>query len=962
MASNREILVALQLQGEDVLESMRELRRLLIDIEQINRNRLGFQQASSASRAAAQQASREFSTLRNVVNQVFNTIRNVGNAMQSLSKIGLGGLVSTFESTLISRATGLFTSQLDNAIERFDIMKTFPLTMQQFGVSINASSAAIKKMNEAVIGLPTSLSEIVELSQRFVSVMPAMGLHGDELMSKASDFAIAINNAFLAGGNTSQQAYFAMMQLQDLFTKGELIEREWKSLSTGLQGAGLKIAEYFNYENFLQLAEAIDAGNVSLEQFVDGIIELGTSGGVLDKMARIYQTRLSSVFANIGNAFQRLIAGTMVEDEEGNYTFSGGILGTLDSLIANRYADNENINDLASYIRETLIPRIDELSKVAETWIIDHEDEIFDFLDRLINYDWEGLTAKIADLLSLKWGVLIDLFTKLPTGFLAFTSTLMGPIGQAISTFANILQPLVMAELWGFKSPGSLFKRIFSPSGADGWASSMSVPLPGEAAGTTALGGLGKFGLGALGAYVLLEQAYLWSKAGKNTGGAFHRSTLDYINEGRKSLEETDRRYDTISSYAYYLPKMTDAETIRSTIEYLNEALPGINLRWDEINKKVTVNGDLIDNLPEYIDAYIAKLREADKVTEATMRRQELSEKVTEARSTRDSARAALEEGLTKFGFNPADFFDENGNILASAFSDAAQSLNALDGMELANLRSQFELARADVLALEKEWRAYDNMIKMSGEEWPALVDEFRHKYGEIPEEVMEMIEDGTVTIPTSMEELIALCAKAVEEGRLPEAFLTELGIAESYISNDSAGISAAAGTLGANAGESMGSNLFSHVQWWLNSIQGAISSVKFDKNPPSGGFDKNPSGGKNTSGLIGRAFGGRIYRQGGTDKDTVLTWLQPGEYVLRKKAADKLGGDILNKLNNFNFKGAVRALSERVGAGMSPYAYAGATGNTRIYNNNAQATINVNNATQEFTQRRASKWVRGLK
>ena len=237
MSLNRQILIELRLQHNNVISSMEHLLEVSTNLEKIFQRGLELQRAVLEAQAlersttqAARRARDEFNTLRNVVNQVFNGVRSLGNAMQSLSRIGLGAFVSTFENTLVSRFTGLFTSQLDNAITRFDIMKTFPLTMQQFGVSINASSAAIKKMN----GLPTSLSEIVELSQRFVSVMPAMGLHGDELMSKASDFAIAINNAFLAGGNTSQQAYFAMMQLQDLFTKGELTEREWKSLSTGL--------------------------------------------------------------------------------------------------------------------------------------------------------------------------------------------------------------------------------------------------------------------------------------------------------------------------------------------------------------------------------------------------------------------------------------------------------------------------------------------------------------------------------------------------------------------------------------------------------------------------------------------------------------------------------------------------------------------------------------------------------
>lgn len=956
MSLNRQILIELRLQHNNVISSMEHLLEVSTNLEKIFRRGLGLERAAleaqTLERSAAQAARRardEFNTLRNVVNQVFNGVRSLGNAMQSLSRIGLGGFVSTFENTLISRFTGLFTSQLDNAITRFDIMKTFPLTMQQFGVSINASSAAIKKMNEAVIGLPTSLSEIVELSQRFVSVMPAMGLHGDELMSKASDFAIAINNAFLAGGNTSQQAYFAMMQLQDLFTKGELTEREWKSLSTGLQGAGLKIAEYFNYENFLQLAEAIDAGNVSLEQFVDGIIELGTSGGVLDKMARIYQTRLSSVFANIGNAFQRLIAGTMVEDEEGNYTFTGGILGTLDSLIANRYADNENINDLASYIRETLIPRIDELSKVAETWIIDHEDEIFDFLDRLINYDWEGLTAKIADLLALKWDVLIDLLTKLPPGLLAFSSTLMGPVGQGISTIANILQPLVMAGLWLTKSPGA--GLIGGGTIGDwAWYLSEAAAESGLSAFATATGALG---LTALFGYK--EYKHLFSPAIQSR--QYYDRIHGIYNDHRDAMNQSEFLYawQTVEELGYLTGKeiITDSDEarIRQIVSYLNVLLPDLNAEWDSVLQKVKIQNLYFEDSTGYLEQMLQLERTRIDLQDLYNKKIETEGSLRNLVSQKTSQTNYLNSLYEKYGVDPSMSLEEIRdsdlpNYVKFQLVEAIDNLKETDRL--------INLTRNDYIAFQNQIQMTDPTSK-----WQEIKAAFEETYGAIPQEVMQMLEEGQVTIPTSVETLATLCQRVIEENSIADPVEEAIDDIPGIIESGATVASQSATNLGSSikagivAGASVGlsESLFSNI---ITNIQDAVARAKANATYWTNNMDPTR--------VFGDAFGGRIYRQGGTDKDTVLTLLQPGEYVLRKKAADKLGGDILNKLNNFNFKGAVQALSEKVGAGMSPYAYAGATGNTRIYNNNAQATINVNNATQEFTQRRASKWVRGLK
>lgn len=272
------------------------------------------------------------------------------------------------------------------------------------------------------------------------------------------------------------------------------------------------------------------------------------------------------------------------------------------------------------------------------------------------------------------------------------------------------------------------------------------------------------------------------------------------------------------------------------------------------------------------------------------------------------------------------------------------------------------------------------NLEIMTSDTWDTFVTE-ADKIGGIPEDLKTAFEQGTVEIPDTLDEFLALISgwtgeveTEVDEGfkgamtkgkkQVDQGIQDIKGSMDTFV-NDFGIYGERLSSQGGFLGDAFGRSLYNQIAHWINQVfpllDFSYTQIGTYSGKSSGGKTGTP-GEMKKRGFAGVAFGGRIYRQGGTDKDTVLTWLQPGEYVLRKKAADKLGGDILNKLNNFNFKGAIQALSERVGAGMSPYAYAGATGNTRIYNNNAQATINVNNATQEFTQRRASKWVRGLK
>lgn len=877
------------------------------------------------------------------------------NLLSMLSSVGFQSQVDTVISTITSQFTGSVVEGISNAFTRYDVFIKYPRIMDAFGISISESSEALNKLNDAVLGLPTSLNDIASSATDFVAILSGLGYEGTELLDTSTDLAIAVNNAVLASGASDSDAQYAVQQIQNLIGTGGLTAIQWRSLRRTIPVALSEISKELGFSTWVEMRDAFTAGKISVKDFTDALIRLGTNGGPLAKLADISKLTFEAIAANFRNAFSRLIAGRVNENGE----VEGGLLGTLNQLTMDRFGQQ-----LPDYIKTNIIPRIDAFALTLENAVLTHGDEIFNFIDRVLAYDWEGLIGTIARFTALKWDLVLSTFEKIPQGLIGFASSLAGPASMLLRFLGSIA--MIGSSILGGVAFNALTKNLALEKALAG-ATSIEEFEQIMMSGATSPAGA----LAALAAFVVGEQGYLWYKATRNTGGKHHNETLGYISGARGSIDDISKRYQTIGAYAHYLPGMTDTSDIIATIAYLNENLPGINLRWDEINKKITVNGDLIDDLPTYLDEYIAKLQEADKVAEAIYQRGEISGKIIEARENRDEAKNALIEALATHGFNPADFFDENGNILSTVFSDAIVELNALDALELTNLRSQFELAKSDVLALEKEWRAFDNMIKLGEEEWAIVVEEFRAKYGEIPEEIMTMIEDGTVTIPTNMEELVALCAKAVKEGRLPEAFLEELGIAADYITNDSAGIVSAAGSAGDMAGDAMGSNFFNKVKRWLDSIFPLMFDLVDGISLPK--YNKTTGIGVTTSGSPGpmrkppvnasaKAFGGRVQRIGGNSGDTVLTWLTPGEYVVRKHAVDKIGLDTLNKFNSFNFKGALDALSERVGSGMSPYAYAGGVSNTRIYNNNAQATIHVNNASQEFTQRRASKWVRGLK
>lgn len=152
------------------------------------------------------------------------------------------------------------------------------------------------------------------------------------------------------------------------------------------------------------------------------------------------------------------------------------------------------------------------------------------------------------------------------------------------------------------------------------------------------------------------------------------------------------------------------------------------------------------------------------------------------------------------------------------------------------------------------------------------------------------------------------------------------------------------------SAGSSAGSRWASG----FNSAASRISVPSIPSLPFSTGGLVSPNG------VQYRAKGGQLFKKKGTD--TVPAMLTPGEYVIKKDAVKNVGLPFLQRINHLDIKGAIASLGLRGGQ----LAYA--TPNVTIdrskhvtYNNNQQLTLNNNNASQEYSEFRASRYLRRM-
>lgn len=407
--------------------------------------------------------------LRNVktmsVGQVFNSVsskvghlgsalQSAGNALTRLStpmRLLTGGLGLGAGFAAIGKIEEGFAS----GFARYDTMKKYPKMMAAFGYSAEQAQKSIDALDQSVRGLPTGLDEMVDMSQRFTATT------GD--IEKGTKLAIAANNAFLASMSTDTQRYQGMMQLQDVLGGKKMNSREWNSLVSSMNPAIVKMGESMGYtsKNMGEWIQKVRDGKVANEEFIDTLIKVGTEGGEVAKMAENSKDTWQAFSSNVGNAFSRMAAGVIQSMDEVVKTATGG--------------EFDSVN---KFLSDSIIPKIDDLTKSAKKWIKANPDKIIGFFDKLKGFDWKGLGKGFLDgfkMIGQGIEFAMDKFGGGNAKSLGKFIALAGPLGSAITALGGV-----------FKATRHLFGGIAAVGSA--------------IAGGSVLGGIGQFisGIGKL--------------------------------------------------------------------------------------------------------------------------------------------------------------------------------------------------------------------------------------------------------------------------------------------------------------------------------------------------------------------------------------------------------------------------------------------------------------------------------
>lgn len=239
----------------------------------------------------------EVTSLKNHVDKVTGSI---GNSFKSIRNIVAGlGIASLIKSTILGN--------VDAAIKRVDTLSNYSRVMSNLGVGSVQANASVQKLSNKLIGLPTTLDDASGAVQRFTSV--------NSNISRSTDMFLALNNAILAGGASSEIQKSALEQLSQSYAKGKPDMFEWRSAMTAMPAQMKQVAEAMGFVNASALGEALRNGTVSMDQFMNTLMQLNTQGingyQSFEEQARNATGGIATSIANMRTAIVRCMSDVM---------------------------------------------------------------------------------------------------------------------------------------------------------------------------------------------------------------------------------------------------------------------------------------------------------------------------------------------------------------------------------------------------------------------------------------------------------------------------------------------------------------------------------------------------------------------------------------------------------------------------------------------------------------------------
>ena len=366
-----------------------------------------------------------------------NQIASSGNASATASSrltsgfkemAGALGLVA-----VASKAFDVLRDSIGGAVERFDTLNKFPVVMQALGYSARDTAKSTAILKKGVDGLPTTLQDVTSVAQQLAPLTGSA--------TKASQSAIALNNAFLASGASAADSSRGLQQYTQMLSTGKVDMMSWRTLMETMPIALRKVANSFGFtgksaEN--DLYKALQSGQITMDQLNDRFIKLNKGQNGFAELAKKNSAGIMTSFTNLKNSVKNNLAEMLTDINQG---FKNAGLGSI----------AQQLDNLKGVINNTF-KAIGPAVTVATTAIIGFAQTVSGVLSSVFNNDW---------------------FRPLIVGVAGFVGALKG-IEIGISIFSRLKDALVVGKTFvqlamDAKNLVGVFKNLAVFMGVNPW-------------------------------------------------------------------------------------------------------------------------------------------------------------------------------------------------------------------------------------------------------------------------------------------------------------------------------------------------------------------------------------------------------------------------------------------------------------------------------------------------------------
>lgn len=489
----------------------------------------------------------------------------------------------------VSSAMNLVSQSMDKAIDRFDTLQRFPKVMKAFGHSSKDVAASTKLLSEGIEGLPTTLDTVVATTQKLTSMTGNL--------KQSTKLTIALNNAFLASGASTEEASRGLTQYTQMLSSGKVDLQSWKTLQETMSYALQKTAESFGYAGASaqnDLYKALQDGKITFSDFSKRLIELNKGVNGFAEMAKKNSEGIRTSFTNIVSAIAKGIANVITEFDKLSKSVTGkSIAEHLNSI---KDVINNTFNVIISVIRGAT-PVVKSLVSVL------------------------GFLKPVLD-------PLISVFTGVVGAVLLFKGAMLGlaiikGIGSLIGTLITSLTSLASTSLIAQGATTGL-------AGALASLSSGGVLLV-----VGAIAGLVSW----------LTQESEASKEAKAKNEEFKRSLDDLhesVNKGNEAYKDRRNEIQATAEDNERLVRKIDElnavenktaaqkKELASAAETLNSRIEGLNIQYDKATGTINMTTDAIRKQIEIAKASAEIEAANDKMVENAKKRLEIKDKMKE--------------------------------------------------------------------------------------------------------------------------------------------------------------------------------------------------------------------------------------------------------------------------------------------------------------------------------------------